>query len=159
MRQLHLHVISQDFDSQHLKNKKHWNSFNTLFFRDSVDVMQEIDVHGNANVEHDEKILSIELRCHRCKSAHPNISRLKSHIGSCRAPFPATLLENNRLVSKASWRYVPKKLVLYFTLSCFFFWKPYWALRMFLLGWVQVAKSDLLFLVFTKPKPVLHERT
>ncbi|XP_054806292.1 receptor-like protein 7 [Prosopis cineraria] len=37
MRQLHLHGISQDFDSKHLKNKKHWNSLNTDFFRDSVD--------------------------------------------------------------------------------------------------------------------------
>ncbi|KAK1285780.1 hypothetical protein QJS10_CPB20g00270 [Acorus calamus] len=50
MRQLHLHVISQEFDSIHLKNKKHWNSFNTAFFRDSVDVIKEIDEHGMAMV-------------------------------------------------------------------------------------------------------------
>ncbi|KAK3032830.1 hypothetical protein RJ639_037007 [Escallonia herrerae] len=97
MRQLHLHVISQDFDSKHLKNKKHWNSFNAVFFRDSVDVMEEIREHGKAKIE-DEGILSMELRCNRCRSAHPNIPRLKSHVSSCRAPFPATLLQNRRLV-------------------------------------------------------------
>ena len=29
---LHLHIVSQDFDSVRLKNKKHWNSFTTPFF-------------------------------------------------------------------------------------------------------------------------------
>ena len=99
MRQLHLHVISQDFNSKHLKNKKHWNSFNTDFFRDSVDVIDEVSNNGKAALRHDEKLLSMELRCHRCRSAHPNIPRLKSHISSCQASFPASLLQNGRLVS------------------------------------------------------------
>ena len=30
-----MHVISQDFDSPSLKNKKHWNSFTTPYFVDS----------------------------------------------------------------------------------------------------------------------------
>ncbi|XP_027334935.1 transcription factor bHLH140 isoform X2 [Abrus precatorius] len=98
MRQLHLHVISQDFESKHLKNKKHWNSFNTAFFRDSVDVIDEISNHGKATLKDDDKLLSMELRCHRCRSAHPNIPRLKSHISSCQSPFPASLLQNGRLV-------------------------------------------------------------
>jgi hypothetical protein len=33
--QIHLHVISQDFDSVCLKNKKHWNSFTTDYFINS----------------------------------------------------------------------------------------------------------------------------
>ncbi|KAF3447727.1 hypothetical protein FNV43_RR08430 [Rhamnella rubrinervis] len=94
MRQLHLHVVSQDFDSKHLKHKKHWNSFNTAFFRDSVDVMEEVSSHGEAILKDDEKLLSMELRCHRCRSAHPNIPKLKSHISKCRAPFPANVLKN-----------------------------------------------------------------
>ncbi|XP_021769673.1 transcription factor bHLH140-like isoform X1 [Chenopodium quinoa] len=97
MRQLHLHVISQDFNSQHLKNKKHWNSFNTEFFRDVVDVIEDVEKFGKPSIQ-DEGLLSKELRCHRCKSAHPNIPRLKSHISNCQAPFPATLLQNGRLV-------------------------------------------------------------
>nr|URM60674.1 APRATAXIN-like protein [Gymnema sylvestre] len=98
MRQLHMHVISQDFDSKHLKNKKHWNSFNSPFFRDSVDVIEEVSKHGKATVKDDDSFLDMELRCNRCQSAHPNIPRLKTHISSCQAPFPANLLENNRLV-------------------------------------------------------------
>uniref|UniRef100_A0A8C3UJ45 Aprataxin n=1 Tax=Catharus ustulatus TaxID=91951 RepID=A0A8C3UJ45_CATUS len=35
MSQLHLHVISQDFDSPALKTKKHWNSFTTDYFLNS----------------------------------------------------------------------------------------------------------------------------
>ncbi|KAK7390348.1 hypothetical protein VNO78_25653 [Psophocarpus tetragonolobus] len=96
MRQLHLHVISQDFESTHLK--KHWNSFTTAFFRDSVDVMDEISSYGKATIKVDDKLLSMELRCHKCRSAHPNIPRLKSHISSCHSPFPAHLLQNGRLV-------------------------------------------------------------
>ncbi|KAJ4764212.1 Transcription factor bHLH140 [Rhynchospora pubera] len=98
MRQLHLHVISQDFDSPSLKNKKHWNSFNTAFFRDSVDVIDEIEEHGSAKLS-GEKLLEMELRCHRCKSAHPNIPKLKSHIAKCRASYPPHLLQNSRLLS------------------------------------------------------------
>ncbi|KAK4418912.1 Transcription factor [Sesamum alatum] len=98
MRQLHLHVISQDFDSNHLKNKKHWNSFTTTFFLNSVDVIKEVEDVGRVTSK-DDKCLTMELRCHRCRSAHPNIPRLKSHISSCQAPFPADLLQNGRLVS------------------------------------------------------------
>lgn len=98
MRQLHLHVISQDFNSVHLKNKKHWNSFNTAFFRDSVDVIEEVNKNGKAMIKDDESLLSMELRCHRCRSAHPNIPRLKSHIQNCQVPFPSFLLQSDRLV-------------------------------------------------------------
>ncbi|KAI3771334.1 hypothetical protein L6452_02496 [Arctium lappa] len=101
MRQLHLHVISQDFNSKHLKNKKHWNSFNSPFFRDSVDVIQEVSEQGKATLNEDEKFMSMELRCNRCRSAHPNIPRLKSHIGICKSPFPAPLLQNGRLLTKS----------------------------------------------------------
>ncbi|CAA6669309.1 unnamed protein product [Spirodela intermedia] len=77
MRQLHLHVISQDFDSDHLKNKKHWNSFNTAFFLDSGDVLEAVERNGAAELA-SERLLSAELRCHRCRSAHPNVPKLKA---------------------------------------------------------------------------------
>ncbi|KAL0291675.1 UNVERIFIED_CONTAM: Transcription factor [Sesamum calycinum] len=111
MRQLHLHVISQDFDSNHLKNKKHWNSFTTPFFLDSVDFIKELEDVGRVTLK-DDKCLAMELRCHRCRSAHPNIPRLKAHISSCQAPFSADLLQNGRLVSSTgvkdvmAWVYV-----------------------------------------------------
>ncbi|KAF3778919.1 Transcription factor [Nymphaea thermarum] len=96
MRQLHLHVISQDFESTYLKHKKHWNSFNTPFFRDSVDVIEELENHGKVSIK-EESFLSMELRCHRCRSAHPNIPHLKCHIQKCNASFPASLLTHGRL--------------------------------------------------------------
>ncbi|ONL96967.1 Transcription factor bHLH140 [Zea mays] len=98
MRQLHLHIISQDFNSASLKNKKHWNSFTTSFFRDSVDVIEEIEQNGSTTTSSDEKVLAMELRCHRCRSAHPNIPKLKSHIAICKSPFPSHLLQKNRLL-------------------------------------------------------------
>lgn len=97
MRQLHLHIISQDFDSMSLKNKKHWNSFTTSFFRDSVDVIEEIEKHGSVITSCDDKVLAMELRCHRCRSAHPNIPKLKSHIANCKSSFPSHLQENRLL--------------------------------------------------------------
>lgn len=102
MRQLHLHVISQDFDSLHLKNKKHWNSFTTKFFRDSVEVLEEVEKVGKVEINYDKNILSMELRCHRCRSAHPNIPRLKSHISNCKAPFPSSLSWGRHLISSPS---------------------------------------------------------
>lgn len=102
MRQLHLHVISQDFDSSHFKHKKHWNSFNTPFFRDSLDVIEEVDKDEKARLNDDESMLSMELRCHRCKSTYPNIPHLKAHISSCRAPFPTSLLQSGHIVDSAT---------------------------------------------------------
>lgn len=102
MRQLHLHVISLDFDSQHMKNKKHWNSFTTKFFRDSVEVLEEVEKVGKVEIKDDKDILSMELRCHRCRSAHPNIPRLKSHIANCKAPFPSSLSWGRHLMTSPS---------------------------------------------------------
>ncbi|CAB4284802.1 unnamed protein product [Prunus armeniaca] len=80
MRQLHLHVISQDFNSTHLKNKKHWNSFNTDFFRDSVNVVEEVSSDGKAILKDDEDLHGVATMSPGCRSAHPNIPRLKWHI-------------------------------------------------------------------------------
>ncbi len=102
MRQLHLHIISQDFNSASLKNKKHWNSFTTTFFLDSVDVIEEIDQRGSATISSDDRVLAMELRCHRCRSAHPNIPKLKSHIASCKSSFPSHLLQIDWLLSSST---------------------------------------------------------
>ncbi|KAJ8898942.1 hypothetical protein K2173_008440 [Erythroxylum novogranatense] len=98
MRQLHLHVISQDFNSSHLKNKKHWNTFTTAFFRDSIDVIEEVRTKGKATVNDDDsKLLSMELRCHRCRSAHPNMPRLKRHINDFQGESQPTKEKQRRL--------------------------------------------------------------
>ncbi|XP_037942645.1 aprataxin-like protein, partial [Teleopsis dalmanni] len=46
MRQLHLHVISQDFISDCLKTKKHWNSFNTKLFLPYEELYNELKADG-----------------------------------------------------------------------------------------------------------------
>eukprot|EP00891_Asterochloris_glomerata_P006087 jgi/Astpho2/6087/Aster-04034 len=62
MRQLHLHVISQDFNSISLKNKKHWNTFTTAFFLPLSEVLRKLEA-GIDNVHMDslmEDIVSID---------------------------------------------------------------------------------------------------
>eukprot|EP00250_Pteridium_aquilinum_P003499 c13818_g1_i1 orf=361-2667(-) len=101
MRQLHMHIISQDFDSPALKNKKHWNSFTTAFFRDSKGVIEELRDTGRVKPFGDESsLLKLELRCHRCQSVQPNIPRLKQHIGSCQVSFPSDLVQKGFVIMK-----------------------------------------------------------
>lgn len=95
MRQLHLHVISQDFDSTCLKNAKHWNSFNSSFFQDSKKVLTELESHGKVTTcskEEEARLLNSPLSCHRCKSIHKVITHLKDHIQKCTLPFPSELI-------------------------------------------------------------------
>ncbi|CAG8687912.1 11800_t:CDS:10, partial [Funneliformis mosseae] len=46
LKQLHMHVISQDFISSYLKNKKHWNSFTTEFFKDVEEIEKKLEEQG-----------------------------------------------------------------------------------------------------------------
>ena len=83
MTRLHMHVISQDFDSLSLKNKKHWNSFTTSFFLQAEEVISilrekgkvELDVRGTY-----EPMLKLPLRCHVCEVGLQNMPKLKDHI-------------------------------------------------------------------------------
>ena len=82
MTRLHMHVISQDFDSPCLKNKKHWNSFTTEFFIDAVKVIELLRSNGKIeiNKEHYEGLLKRPLVCHICSKELKNIPLLKQHI-------------------------------------------------------------------------------
>ena len=92
MSQLHLHVISQDFHSAALKNKKHWNSFTSSFF---VPVQ-----HAIARLERGESVAfdlaaakaltKAPLCCHRCGADMKNMPTLKAHILTCDAPVAPT---------------------------------------------------------------------
>ncbi|KAK5926736.1 hypothetical protein CgunFtcFv8_022283 [Champsocephalus gunnari] len=83
MSQVHLHVISQDFDSPSLKNKKHWNSFTTDYFMDSQDVIQMLETDGKVTVkEGTSELLKLPLRCHICRKELPTIPALKEHLKS-----------------------------------------------------------------------------
>ncbi|KAM6183953.1 aprataxin isoform 2-T2 [Erethizon dorsatum] len=81
MSHVHLHVISQDFDSPCLKNKKHWNSFNTEYFLESQAVIKMIQGAGRVTVkEGTSELLKLPLRCHECQQLLPSIPQLKEHL-------------------------------------------------------------------------------
>ncbi|XP_060915093.1 aprataxin isoform X2 [Labrus mixtus] len=83
MSHVHLHVISQDFDSPCLKNKKHWNSFTTDYFIESHDVIQMLETDGKVAVtEGTSELLKLPLRCHMCRKELPTIPALKEHLKS-----------------------------------------------------------------------------
>uniref|UniRef100_A0A672MTF9 Aprataxin n=1 Tax=Sinocyclocheilus grahami TaxID=75366 RepID=A0A672MTF9_SINGR len=81
MSHVHLHVISQDFDSPCLKNKKHWNSFTTDYFVESRDVIAMLEHDGKVTVkEGTSELLKLPLRCHVCHKEQPTIPKLKEHL-------------------------------------------------------------------------------
>ncbi|XP_004392239.1 PREDICTED: aprataxin isoform X3 [Odobenus rosmarus divergens] len=81
MSHVHLHVISQDFDSPCLKNKKHWNSFNTEYFLESQAVIEMVQDAGRVSVRDGmPELLRLPLRCHECQQSLPSIPQLKEHL-------------------------------------------------------------------------------
>lgn len=81
MSQVHLHVISQDFNSACLKTKKHWNSFNTDYFIPSKSVLNEVRTEGRFVEQGSAKdLLSAPLQCHKCGERQKNMPDLKQHV-------------------------------------------------------------------------------
>uniref|UniRef100_A0A9L0K8F8 Aprataxin n=1 Tax=Equus asinus TaxID=9793 RepID=A0A9L0K8F8_EQUAS len=81
MSHVHLHVISQDFDSPCLKNKKHWNSFNTEYFLESQAVIEMVQEAGRVTVRDGmPELLKLPLCCHECQQLLPSIPQLKEHL-------------------------------------------------------------------------------
>nr|NP_001027704.1 aprataxin [Ciona intestinalis]P61802.1 RecName: Full=Aprataxin; AltName: Full=Forkhead-associated domain histidine triad-like protein; Short=FHA-HIT [Ciona intestinalis]AAP86338.1 FHA-HIT [Ciona intestinalis] len=84
MSQMHMHVISQDFQSSSFKTKKHWNSFTTDYFVDATDIINELETGGKVKDRRTmTSLLNEPLKCHRCKKPQKNIPTLKKHIDSC----------------------------------------------------------------------------
>ncbi|KAI7811018.1 aprataxin isoform X1 [Triplophysa rosa] len=83
MSHVHMHVISQDFDSPCLKNKKHWNSFTTEYFIESQDVIAMLEADGKVTVkESTNELLKRPLRCHVCHKEQSTIPKLKDHLST-----------------------------------------------------------------------------
>uniref|UniRef100_S4RVN0 Aprataxin n=1 Tax=Petromyzon marinus TaxID=7757 RepID=S4RVN0_PETMA len=83
MSRIHMHVISQDFDSPRLKTKKHWNSFTTGYFIDSEVVMRMVEEDGRVVIPEDTaELLKKPLQCHMCHREISTIPKLKEHLGT-----------------------------------------------------------------------------
>lgn len=85
---LHLHIISQDFDSPCLNKKKHYNSFATDLFVKAERLEKEINTYGRIKLKDHEELRRIENQepvCHRCGQAKGwKMPELKRHILQCR---------------------------------------------------------------------------
>lgn len=68
MKLLHLHVISDDFDSRRIRKLHHWNIFNTEYFIDSHKALEVIKEKGRIHI--DEKkyddMLQFPAKCNIC---------------------------------------------------------------------------------------------
>ncbi|KAK3928733.1 Aprataxin [Frankliniella fusca] len=85
MNHLHLHVISDDFCSDSLKTKKHYNSFTTDHFIDSQKVIDSLKNTGKVTVpsrEECEKFLKQPLVCFKCGEEMTTMPKLKLHLKS-----------------------------------------------------------------------------
>lgn len=96
MLPMHLHGISQDFDSPALKNAKHWNSFTTDFFvpyetvvdlldkaEDDDDSARKIEELFGSAEEAEKTYFKMPLQCHICHEKMKNMPTLKAHIKEC----------------------------------------------------------------------------
>eukprot|EP00045_Choanoeca_perplexa_P012950 m.144245 g.144245 ORF g.144245 m.144245 type:complete len:578 (+) comp16189_c0_seq3:2044-3777(+) len=82
MPQVHLHLISEDFDSPCLKNKKHWNSFTTDYFLPAKELYRKLLAGDTLSFDKAkyEAMLKTPLRCHRCRLELKTMPKLKEHI-------------------------------------------------------------------------------
>jgi len=84
MKQIHMHIISQDFDSPNLKNKKHYLSFTTEYFVEADDFILRLENLGKIEFDRQqyEELLKGNLLCHLCKKNCNTIPALKLHLAS-----------------------------------------------------------------------------
>lgn len=81
-----MHVISDDFQSDKLKNKKHWNSFTTPFLVPPGDVIEQLKQNGKVVFDSAKynAMLKQQMKCNHCGEALVNIPKLKMHQQLCR---------------------------------------------------------------------------
>ncbi|KAL6752629.1 hypothetical protein V8C86DRAFT_2750946 [Haematococcus lacustris] len=92
MRQLHLHVISQDLQGAALKTREHYQSFATSFFVSLDQVEHELRTEGCVRVDPEaaSAALKAELRCHRCGVGHHErltFPQMQQHLRVCTADY------------------------------------------------------------------------
>nr|QNH68121.1 aprataxin [Brachionus koreanus] len=89
MQPLHMHIISKDFESDCLKNRKHWNSFNTKYFIRLDELIEclkkerdyfENDFFNLNNENVLKSYLDLPLKCNICNIVQKNMPSLKRHL-------------------------------------------------------------------------------
>lgn len=79
MNNLHIHILTKDFQSVRLKNKKHYNSFNTPFFISWDDL--PLPKVPEKSITERENIKEHDLICCYCGENFTNkFSQLKNHL-------------------------------------------------------------------------------
>eukprot|EP01084_Bolivina_argentea_P245718 411307_1 len=86
MEPLHLHIMSTDMNSEFLKNRKHWNTFTTEFFRKPSDFGAELESSGH--VFSDKAIFQAlekgPMTCPKCGWAFGSCMKgVKEHAVHC----------------------------------------------------------------------------
>ena len=83
---LHLHILTDDFDSTWLKTRRQWNSFNTACFLESTSIEEwlgsgyTISELLPENMDELENHLMQPIRCSHCTSVLKDIRSLKTHL-------------------------------------------------------------------------------
>lgn len=81
---LHLHIVSEEFESTCLKTKKHWNSFNSDFFVETEKVMSNLEGEEFNKLKATAKaLLKQDLKCNKCAKPMQNMPGLKKHLVEC----------------------------------------------------------------------------
>ena len=84
MPQLHLHIISEDFDSECLKTKKHYQSFATSFFIDANEVIRKVEKDGKMVIDPGmDNLLTQNMHCLHCGTILKNMPTLRRHVPTC----------------------------------------------------------------------------
>jgi len=79
-----MHVISEDFNSNHLTTKKHWNSFTTQFFISTDDFIKLLDQKGKIELDKTKYNALIETPLKHWKSneTFSTMPKLKQFLNS-----------------------------------------------------------------------------
>lgn len=91
LRQLHYHVISQDFNSEFLTSSRQFNSFQKPFLVQLDDIIDELegnsDPRGRFHLDSVHTELERKPCCHRCgREFGKKFEEFKKHLGVCMQP-------------------------------------------------------------------------
>eukprot|EP00662_Eupelagonemidae_sp_cell21_P049920 gene49920-4693_t len=84
MKQLHLHLISLDFDSSNLLNKNQWNKYNTSFFVPPLQWAELLERGRSLSIDRDAELrkLQLDMRCPLTLRDLSDMDAVKAHLMS-----------------------------------------------------------------------------